>query len=390
MRTHTGIVLVLTGALAALVPGAAHADDAGAITGEVVSAVGRWTRDGRIVTDVVIRTDDGTLVPVLQAGGRAAGYGQISWPSPPRLEVGMRATVHAPRSVVAAAAILDPGPGFVRTGPTRSGNYLSWAGGCIFMVVDEAGTSHLPDDREREIIEEVLATWNLSFAACSYLNLVYDGTVPSGEPIGQDAINRITFRDEIWCRPATEDTPEMCLPGGAAGLTTVTYVDDTDSSRDGEIVDADVEINGEEFAISDDGFTLGSENCLADLANTLTHELGHVMGLDHTCLAPSDPPKVDGNGNAVPLCSATDDPAITEATMYNFQECGETKKASPEADDIDAICAVYPRNADPGTCAPVGEPTGCCAAGGGPAGPAALVALTAGLLAGARRRRRSG
>jgi hypothetical protein len=391
VRTHTGIVL---GLLVWAAPAVAHADDGGAITGEVVSAQGRWTRSGLIVTDTVLRTDDGTLVAVLQAGGRAGGYGQLSWPAPPRLEVGMRATVHAPRGIVTAANVLaSPGIPFVRTGPTESGNYLKWASGCVFLTVDEAGTGHLAGDDELAVVAEVVATWNNAIDGCSYLTLMLDPPIEAGGAIGNDGINRIVFRDDVWCRPATDDTPEMCLPGGAAGLTTVTYVDDTDSSRDGEIVDADVELNGEEFAISDDGTTLGSPTCLADLANTLAHELGHVMGLDHTCLAPSDPPKIDDQGNAVPLCSATTDPAITLATMYNFQECGETTKASPEDDDVDAICSVYANTDDPGSCVPVGDdPPGCCSLdagrGGSPAGPA-LLALTA-LLAATRRRSRSG
>ena len=36
--------------------------------------------------------------------------------------------------------------------------------------------------------------------------------------------------------------------------------------------------------------------------------------------------------------------------MYNFQDCGETKKESLSHDDIDAICAIYPTADDPGTC----------------------------------------
>lgn len=395
MRTHSGIVL---GLAVAILPVPALADDGDAITGEVISARGRWTQAGLIVTDAVIRTDDGRFVPVLQAGGRAGGYGQRSWPAPPQLEVGMRATVHAPGGIVSAALVhsIDGAP-FVRTGPTEAGNYLSWASGCVFLTVDQAGTAQLPDDDENTIVDEVVATWNSDVAACSYLTLMVDAPIATGGRIGNDGINRIVFRDELWCRPATDDMPEMCLPGGAAGLTTVTYVDDTDSSRDGEIVDADIELNGEEFAISDDGFTLGTAGCLSDLANTLTHELGHVMGLDHTCLAPSDPDKIDDQGDAVPLCSATSDPAITEATMYNFQDCGETSKASPEDDDIDAICGVYPRNEDPETCLPAGtDPPGCCSLdagnrrGGAPAGPIVLcLGLTAALRAATRRRRRS-
>jgi hypothetical protein len=97
--------------------------------------------------------------------------------------------------------------------------------------------------------------------------------------------------------------------------------------RDGAIVDADIEINGVNFSISVNGVTLGVTGCDAELANTLTHELGHLHGLEHTCLATGDPQRVDGNGSAVPSCSDQNlPPAITEATMYPFQDCGETKK----------------------------------------------------------------
>ena len=37
--------------------------------------------------------------------------------------------------------------------------------------------------------------------------------------------------------------------------------------------------------------------------------------------------------------------------MFNFQDCGETKKETLEPDDIDAICTIYPTAKDPGTCA---------------------------------------
>jgi MYXO-CTERM domain-containing protein len=74
--------------------------------------------------------------------------------------------------------------------------------------------------------------------------------------------------------------------------------------------------------------------------------------------------------------------------MFNFQECGETIKASLEPDDIDAVCAVYPRENDPGECEPV-QPSdpGCCSTGGGAPGAAGLALVT--FLAAAGRRRRS-
>ncbi|MEO7095790.1 MAG: MYXO-CTERM sorting domain-containing protein, partial [Polyangiales bacterium] len=163
--------------------------------------------------------------------------------------------------------------------------------------------------------------------------------------------------------------------------------DDPDSARDGAIVDADIEINGADFAISNQGVTLGTQSCKADLLNTLTHELGHLLGLEHPCRVSGDEERIDNLGRPVPLCSTTNDPKIVEATMFNFQDCGETKKASLSPDDIDFLCKVYPKAEDPGTCAKV-EPSvpGCCSASTEPLPAFALVGFT-GLLLRRRRRR---
>ena len=107
-----------------------------------------------------------------------------------------------------------------------------------------------------------------------------------------------------WCRPATQDDPARCHPDSAAGITTATYVDDSGSIRDGAIVDADIEINGVDFAISSEGQTLSTQTCLSELKNTLTHELGHLLGLEHTCRASGDPARIDDKGAAVPSCNA--------------------------------------------------------------------------------------
>jgi MYXO-CTERM domain-containing protein len=395
-RAIVGKVRILSGiatvALVGLTLGrAARADT---FEGRVTASQGRFIDGGLlIVTDVTVLTDDGRAVTVVERGGRAGGLGQISWPSPPIPEVGARVRVTATALVADDVEVLAPGyVPFVRTGPTAGEHYLYWASGCVFLTYDADGTVDLEGDSELAIIDDVLATWNDATSSCSYLTLTAAGvaSIDASKKVGNHHVTRILFRDDQWCRPNADNTTCSPLPSGAAGLTTVTFVDDASSSRDGEIVDADVELNGEQFSISSNGTTLGGPNCKSDLANTLTHELGHVMGLDHTCLAPGDPPKVDGNGEPVPLCADTSDPQITVATMYIFQQCGETKKSSPAPDDIDAVCAAYPRENDPESCIAVGEGSGCCSAGGTSGRDTAGAILIALLAAAAYRRRRSG
>jgi hypothetical protein len=276
--------------------------------------------------------------------------------------------------------VVEDAPGFVRTGPTKAGHYLYWESGCIFVTVDSAGTSEIAGNDEFPVIDASIATWNddTHNSMCSYMRVVKQGT--RSVEVGRDNTNVIKFRDTRWCRPATNNDPEHCYAASAAGITTVAYVDDATSDRDGALVDADIEINGVNFAISVDGQSLGAASCKAELQNTLTHELGHLHGLEHTCRVPDDPARVDNNGNAVPLCSQTTDPAILNATMYNFQDCGETRKEHLSPDDITAICSIYPSSKDPGTCDPVGDGGGCLDTGRDARGVVVLAASVAFLV----------
>lgn len=364
------------------------------VTGEVRDVRSHWTEDGsRIVTEATVHTSSGDVV-VSQLGGSVDGIGMISFPGPEPLVAGMRATVAVTPSmdlsntlhnVVDDVKVLLYPSGYVRTGPTKAGSYLFWESACVFVTPDSAGTKEIPGDQEFAVIQDAVDTWNTSVAGCSYVQIMLDA--PRPVETGRDNVNVIKFRDQSWCRPATEDDPARCHPDAAAGITTATYVNDKSSIRDGAIVDADVELNGVDFAISVDDQTLGTQTCKSDLRNTLTHELGHLLGLEHTCRASGDPPRIDDMGNSVPSCSAVmGNPVYTEPTMYNFQECGETKKSTLEQDDIDGICGIYPKDEDPGTCERVDSPGGCCDAGSHPEGSFLLVLATLGFSRFWRRR----
>ncbi len=365
-----------------------------AVTGNVVATHSFWTEDGsRIVTEATVMTTDGPVV-VSQLGGTVDGETMRQMPGPELLQPGMIVAIDAHEDVdlrqvkhvlVDDVKLLASTESFVRTGPTKAGHYLYWESGCVFVTPDSAGTSEIAGDAEFGVIDQSIQTWNDDTASCSYLVVKDAGKKPM--EVGKDHVNVIKFRDSSWCRPAVGNDPARCYSHDSAGITTATYIDDATSSRDGAIVDADIEINGVDFAISVNHQTLGTAPCQSELQNTLTHELGHLHGLEHTCTVPGDPSRTDGSGKPVPSCATSmSNPAITEPTMYNFQDCGETKKETLEPDDINAICTVYPTAKDPGTCTAVAAPAGCCSTGSGAGGPAVLAAFV--VLAGRRRRAR--
>ncbi len=95
-------------------------------------------------------------------------------------------------------------------------------------------------------------------------------------------------------------------PNGIA-LTTVTYDD-----RTGKIYDADIELNGYYYRFN---VVEETPSTYTDIQNTLTHEIGHMIGLDHTY-----------NSSSV---------------MYPTARAGEIKKRELSQDDIDGVCDIY-------------------------------------------------
>jgi hypothetical protein len=211
---------------------------------------------------------------------------------------------------------------------------LYWHAIRIPYVVDAAGSADIADGSVFDAVRLSFLTWE--DVACSYISFRYDGTLPNA-PIGflPEGANRnvVKWIESGWTRSRS-----------AIAVTLTTFDCNT-----GQIFDADITLNGENFTFATTGAPLRT-----DVQNTVTHEAGHFIGFDHN----PDP----------------------ESTMHNTAPVGETRKRDLTEDDIRGVCDVYPVGKEP-------KMGGCAAAGGG-AGLAAALAVAA-LLALCRRARRA-
>ncbi len=149
------------------------------------------------------------------------------------------------------------------------------------------------------------------------------------------------------------------------------------STSSGVIRDADIEVNAFHFNWADlvaHPDLRGNGQPYHDLQNALTHEMGHLIGLDHTCYF-QGPPPIDNTGAPITDCASAS-AEVLETTMFPSANPGDVDKRTLAPDDQLAVCEIYPAAEDPMTCAPAAPPEeGCssCAVGGAPASAVGLI-----------------
>lgn len=344
----------------------------GAQVGGVQATSSRWTAAGdMIITDVVVRTDDGETITITQPGGTVDGIGMSVSHSPPPLHAGDRVSLVAQRGgyrvdrVPDRTARVRPATGASRTGVQRTSRSLRplyHASGCLaFTLV--GGTDAISGDGEWDAFHEAFTAWEdaSSTEACGKVTL---GSVTAATATeGRDGTNTIRFRDDTWCRPATPTEAEVCHSPDAVAITRVLFVDNPSDPRDGEIIEVDIEVNAVDFTLS-----LDASAGTIDLASAAAHEIGHALGLDHNCGVSNGVWPAGLDGELVESCEEA--PAeLVAATMYFQVPPGTTTMRTPEPEDTGGLCSVVGE-------ACRDEITGGCSAGAG-AGPLLGLALLA-------------
>ncbi len=221
---------------------------------------------------------------------------------------------------------------------------------------------------------------------CTGLTTAYQGAQAdkvAGIQVGvEDGQDLIVFRYRSCAEPGVVPAGAACLTLGGCGnlyncwedaastgtlaLTVVTFL-----TGSGQILDADTELwdwNGSTSRPTGHYFTCagpgapacsgagyGQEGCIEwDVGSVVTHETGHMIGLDHQTAVPS--------------------------VMAPTLSAGSTAQRDLKADDVGAVCTIYPPGQPalqqklPGSCGSSSRAaTGCGCAGGSAGLPGLLV-----------------
>ncbi len=187
------------------------------------------------------------------------------------------------------------------------GSPLYWASSIETWSIQKDGSPlrHISAETLREVVENAFARW--AAADCG------DGTIPRSpfRVPGRQSVHQLRQArvQQVATERERDHVPRRHWPYTESGAETLALTTVYFNPTDGEIFDANVEINSnlQQFALAD------AEYPAADLNAVLTHELGHFLGLSHS--------------------------NIMSATMYsNYDEGMKTL----EDDDVQAICKSLP------------------------------------------------
>lgn len=219
--------------------------------------------------------------------------------------------MRTPTLLLALLPLLLPATalGWVQSTSSK-GAPIHWEEPCVGVYWNEDGSDNVEGDADLKAFQLSMDAWNK--VQCSTAELQYAGltnsTVTDYEH-EDPPYSLVVFREKNW--------PYAQRP---VAFTSVTYNPNT-----GVVVDADIEVNGEDFHFTTNPQLNGNA---IDIQNTLTHELGHVLGFDHS--------------------------ADSDSTMFFQTVAGETGMRTLSQDDEEGLCTLYPAE-EFATCTPLEE-----------------------------------
>ena len=191
------------------------------------------------------------------------------------------------------------------------------------------------------------AAWSQPAVSCTGLSIVIArDPAPGAAVAANDHANRLIFRADVWAKNGKDDVLHR-YDSRSLAVTNLSVKKPVGGGREGEIVDADIELNAVNFNWSaiDQGASEGRGR-LPNLQTTITHEIGHLLGLGHTCDDGSALRPMESDGTRAPRCIGGDTSRIERAKstlMYPepLRGDGEIRdRLSP--DEVRVACEIYP------------------------------------------------
>ena len=208
------------------------------------------------------------------------------------------------------ALLLAPLGAFVFTAATLSAAWpyaltgAKWPNGALPVqyYVDYASSTQLGQATTQQIVEASFGAW--AAPACSRFRTTNRGNLASASANANDNKNVL-----LW-RYGRGNWPRELGGSSTIGVTLPVYFPGTGGQL-GSMQDADIQFNGVDYTWTTNPRTFSD----VDAQSIATHEIGHLLGLDHS--------------------------AAVDATMYASYE-GGTGSRTLHPDDIAGVCALYP------------------------------------------------
>jgi hypothetical protein len=254
--------------------------------------------------------------------------------------------------VAAGLACASPAAAFVRSRTDDTKALLYWAVPRATLELarpPESFSVTLADFQQAA--QAAVQAWSYPRLECSAVELDISPTMVDSQTAGRDGHNRIVIRTGTWCRDPILLT--NCHDSSQIAVTTVFSRWNPGGYNDGEILEADIEINNVDFTWSVIPSGGGDARDFVndyDLASALTHEIGHFLGFAHTCLLPGEEPRFDDQGAPSPACTEAVAGPITDATMFPYLGRAEIRDRELSPDEVSATCRTYSARAQEGMC----------------------------------------